>query len=639
MNPEFYEPLKLNQTNRYAGYQFHARIRVDGLSDIDVFHYVILTIYQWVRSKVPEEDLKSIELQLPVAEEYASVSSGMFVPFHLNIGFALDITPVMDSGIWALRIKETDGGTPIREALVGRFFTTRVGVRLTDRGYTELGIRIDVTDPAFTEQEVPYAFRPGFVRSLAIQPAVVFEQIRELRYGNPERIAMDSDYKRFLYMLDSEENQLPLVVFTHARPEEKKPAAGMSMEELVSSIQAKSFLQVSGVQMPGTGREFPGAISPAKTAVASISAAEPPVVPYDADKFSRSAFAYGLTYVLGDKYTEKLRSRLKTEFRPGDILLCGVKKFRGGVRVFSCPGRKEEDRKKTYEAALLAVQSYSKHKTPYSYGSVVFEAEARSMEQQARIIELVNSGTLAEKDKVARLKSEMESLFQVIREKNEDIRRLNDQVSEAFDRGVAFRDSENAALKEEIGELRNEIAARQASIDQMQGSYKQAREISSVLEQMRSIATLPETNEEVVRYFRVVYRDRIDFTERGEASASKCGIRPVTLWNILYTISNRMVDTFRNGLGVTEEDITKATGMDVSFREGSMTREQKDYMRQREDQYNGKTISVEPHLKLKTSKGEPAYQRLHFWYDPDMQRIVIGYLGDHLDSAATRHVK
>jgi len=102
---------------------------------------------------------------------------------------------------------------------------------------------------------------------------------------------------------------------------------------------------------------------------------------------------------------------------------------------------------------------------------------------------------------------------------------------------------------------------------------------------------------------------------------------------------NPLVDVFREKeSNLTEEEIMKATGFEMSFREESMTREQKEYMRLREDRYCGETISVEPHLKLKAGKGEAAHQRLHFWYDPERKRIVIGYVGDHLDSAATRYV-
>ena len=69
------------------------------------------------------------------------------------------------------------------------------------------------------------------------------------------------------------------------------------------------------------------------------------------------------------------------------------------------------------------------------------------------------------------------------------------------------------------------------------------------------------------------------------------------------------------------------------------TRAEYDVMKLRDDVFEGKAISVEPHLKLKTAKGEPDHQRLHFCYDPEGKKIIIGYLGDHLDSAATQYVK
>ena len=74
-----------------------------------------------------------------------------------------------------------------------------------------------------------------------------------------------------------------------------------------------------------------------------------------------------------------------------------------------------------------------------------------------------------------------------------------------------------------------------------------------------------------------------------------------------------MTDVFREKQGnLTEEDVVNATGFDMSFREGSMTREQKDFMKLRQDVYEGQEISIEPHIKLKAAKGVPAYQRLHF---------------------------
>lgn len=668
-----YEPLKLNQTNRYAGYQFHAKVRLDGMEPSDAFRFLILSVCSWARKRMPESDRNVPELSLPEAEEYASVGPERFMSYHFSVGYALDITPLMDSGIWALRLKEPDSGIKgERDAVPGRFFTTRVGLRLNDKGYTELGIRIDITDPASVEKEIAFAFRPSFVRTLAIQSFVHFEDIRELKHGLSGQIETDEDYKQFLNMLENEDNQLPLVVFTHFRPGEKKAVPQMSLEDFVKNDQARSFLEFSGVRMSGMGvspmgsaekkLEFqmpvmPGAASPKKPVkpamvqktssgvspapvipVAPVPASvEPPVMPFNADAFGRSAFAYARVYVLGDRYLEKFRTKVKKEFSPGDILVCGARKFRGGISIVPWPGDQEEDQKKAYADALLLAQCWSKHKSPYSFGSVVFEAEARKMEQHARVMELVNSSSMEDKDKIGQLKYEMELLFGVIDDKDRDIEQLKRQKDEAFSRGVDFGENGKATLEEENAGLRKELVNKQDQIAQMEGRYQEAKGVLGVLDELRAVSAMPESKEDVVQYFRKVYRDRIDFTERGLSTAAKCDLKPASLWTVLYAVANGLVDLFRNSSGnCSEKDVQECTGYRVSFGEGSMTREIADMMRLREDIYEGKVISVEPHLKLRNGKEEKENQRLHFWYDKDRRRIVIGYLGKHLDSVSGR---
>lgn len=662
MPRNIYEPLKLNQTNRYAGYQFYAGIRMDGMSDRETFYYAILSVYRWILEKVPEEDRKAPELQVPAPEEYTAVRGDTFAPFHLNYGFALDITPLTEQGIWALRIKETDSGVEGgREPVVGRFFTTRVGLRLNEKGYTELGIRIDVTDPASEEKEVDYAFRPGFVRSLAVQPAVCFEQVRELKYGQPVRVRTEDDYRQMLHMLLNEDNQLPLAIFTYARPEEKEMPVGTGLEEFLNVDQMESFLRFCAAKQPGA--VMPG--SPMKKATVSLGTpgtkkkfaddakpmmpfgtsemtaeSESPVMPYDTERFSRSAFGYALTYILEDPFFDRFVTKMKMEIRPGDILICGAKKFRGGATIVSYPGEKEKDLNKAYDRALLAAQSYSKHKAPYSFGTVVFEAEARKMEQQRELERILKSGQMEEKERYARLVSHVEELNAVIDDKDKKIERIEKQCDEEFDRGVAFRDSENARLEEENSSLKKELAEEREKNRRMLSEHQWAKNIQGALDQMRKMEKLPNGNGDVVRYFCRVYPDRLGFTERGEAEASRCGLRTDHLWEILYMIANDLVDLFRQKEGnLTEEEITTIAGCEVAMQEGSMTRKDNTLMRLREDEYEGKGISVEPHLKLKQVKGEPAHQRLHFCYDPELKKIIIGYLGDHLDSAATQYAR
>ena len=640
MSPLTYEPIKLGRTNRYAGYQFYSHVRVKEMEGPDAFRYVILNVISWMLKRIPPEDREAPELRLPEPEQAAEVQLEAFQSYHFSAGYALDITPLMDEGIWAMRLKEPDTGLEeVRKAVPGRFFTTRVGVRLDEKGFVELGVRIDVTDPAAEEKEIPFAFRPGFIRTLAIQPSVVFEQVNELRRGKAVRVETEEEYRRLLYMLDSEDNQLPLTIFTYARPAEKKADAGMSMEEFVKNSQMESFLKFSGIQMPGmpgAGKGFPGAAPVLPVAEKKAEKPEQPFLPYDADAFSASAFAYSMVYVLGNSFTDRFRNRLKKDFVPGDILLCGARKFRGGVTVTAYPGKREEDLKKAYDRALLAAQSWSKHKAPYSFGKTLFEAEARKMEQHHRYREIVESAKYAEKDKVDHLVYEMDLLFDAIDNKDEDIRNLNDQISESYNRGLEDGEERILELQEENDLLRRDLSEKKNRIDQMTGEYDRAREISNVLTGLRSVSELPENNEDVVRYFITVYGDRLAFTKRGEESAALCSFKPSSLWKILYIAANQLVDVLVSGGDhITEEEVQAATGYRMSFREGAMTRDNPDLMKLREDEYEGKKISVEPHLKLRSTKGEETNQRLHFWYDKERKRIVIGYIGEHLESVSS----
>ncbi len=664
MTRDRYEPIKLNQTNRYAGYQFHARVKVDGMEPSVAFRFLILSVYHWIRSRVPENDRGVAELALPEPEDLGSLADEAFVPYHFSVGYTMDITPLVENGIWSLRLKEPDIGTDERPSVSGRFFTTRVGLRLSEKGYTELGIRIDVTDPADAEREVDFAFRPGFVRSLAIQPSVCFEQVRELEYGRPLVVSSAEDYKQLVYLLESEDNQLPLVVFTHYRPGVKEPVS-VSMEDFVKN----GLPTASGIQRPITGMGFPMKIERTiRVELPSVSSGKPlpltyekqkkvpdvtvsvtappvpvgsPVMPYDADAFARSAFGYALTVVLGDSLFDKFASRIKKDIRPGDIVLCGPRKFRGEVSVAGAfAGEEEEKLKKAYSSALLAAQSWSKHKSAYEYGSVVFEAEARKLAQQKELERILESEQLEEKERYEQLARFAEGQKAVIDEKDRKIGRLEKQCDEEFDRGVAFRDFENARLEDEISSLRKELSDALEKNRQMSSGHQWAKDVRDALEQMRKLEKLPSDNADVVRYFRQVYPDRLGFTERGEWEASRCSLRTDHLWEILYLIANDLVDLFREKEGnLTEEDVTRVAGCEMSFREGAMTRKDSDVMKLRDDEYEGKAISVEPHLKLKSVKGEPPHQRLHFCYDPELRKIIIGYLGDHLDSAATRYTK
>lgn len=63
-------------------------------------------------------------------------------------------------------------------------------------------------------------------------------------------------------------------------------------------------------------------------------------------------------------------------------------------------------------------------------------------------------------------------------------------------------------------------------------------------------------------------------------------------------------------------------------------------MRQYSDEYNGREIDIEAHIKNGNKESDPRFVRIHFAYDPAVSdKILIGHCGKHLDNYSTRKVK
>ena len=83
---------------------------------------------------------------------------------------------------------------------------------------------------------------------------------------------------------------------------------------------------------------------------------------------------------------------------------------------------------------------------------------------------------------------------------------------------------------------------------------------------------------------------------------------------------------------------TNQTGIEMTLTETKATKANQDCVRLRQRSYKGKTIDITPHLKGKgKSKMDPF--RLHFYFDEESQKIVIGHCGCHLQTAGTGKVK
>ncbi|MGN0395203.1 MAG: hypothetical protein ACI4EF_07560 [Coprococcus sp.] len=69
-----------------------------------------------------------------------------------------------------------------------------------------------------------------------------------------------------------------------------------------------------------------------------------------------------------------------------------------------------------------------------------------------------------------------------------------------------------------------------------------------------------------------------------------------------------------------------------------ITKKDTKLMRQFIDNYNGMEINIEAHVKKGSKQSNPNFVRIYFAYvrDLDTPKIVVGSIGEHLDTAATR---
>lgn len=149
----------------------------------------------------------------------------------------------------------------------------------------------------------------------------------------------------------------------------------------------------------------------------------------------------------------------------------------------------------------------------------------------------------------------------------------------------------------------------------------------NALPEMPSLIDRKIVLEDVVGYFRFAFADRMAFTDK---VLDGCTLSAQELWKCLYALGTQMIALYRRpDSGEIFREFKRRTGIEVASSEGSSTRDNGSLMRQYNPVWNGETVNIEPHLKCSR------YQRIHFGYSRTQDRLVVGHIGRHLDTAGT----
>lgn len=201
-------------------------------------------------------------------------------------------------------------------------------------------------------------------------------------------------------------------------------------------------------------------------------------------------------------------------------------------------------------------------------------------------------------------------------ESSDDRAELEDKVS-----SLQFRCEQAESRADQLAGENAAFKKEEAAIDSLTAFPKSLEEQLGLASQLWAtrIVVLPEAFDSAKRYANG------DADEQWRVLASAA----TALWRLKFQegCTTDICSAFTN-----------QTGIEMTLTETKATKANQECVRLRQRTYKGKTIDITPHLKGKgKSKMDPF--RLHFYFDEDGQKIVIGHCGCHLLTAGTGKVK
>ena len=190
-------------------------------------------------------------------------------------------------------------------------------------------------------------------------------------------------------------------------------------------------------------------------------------------------------------------------------------------------------------------------------------------------------------------------------------------------------------LLQQLGEANSKCYSYESKIEGMKATVARATALEAAVAARMNVSKYPQTPAAIVEFFSSFFTDRIAFTESATKSLKGCRLAPRDLWEILFNLSTVMWDLMQSdSCPDPYKEFHNCTGIDASRGEGRMTRKDSKLMDQFKTHYDGRVIDIEPHITYGRES-----QSVHFGFDTDTGKIIIGHCGQHLDIYSTQKRK
>lgn len=207
-------------------------------------------------------------------------------------------------------------------------------------------------------------------------------------------------------------------------------------------------------------------------------------------------------------------------------------------------------------------------------------------------------------------------------------------IEQAEDKAELLQDRVDE-LEATVDDLKRKLHDAESAKD----SLRRALDAKGPVADKPSLGRWPMSPEGIAEVFLAAYPDRIDFTERGRKSLSDCSTDAGVLWTALYDLCTVAHDLYANRTGIdVAREFESRSKFEFARGAGSMTRKNNELMSQYRDEYRGRELSCETHIKNKTRESDSEFIRVYFGFDADSRKIVVSSCGRHFDVFSTRTI-
>lgn len=143
----------------------------------------------------------------------------------------------------------------------------------------------------------------------------------------------------------------------------------------------------------------------------------------------------------------------------------------------------------------------------------------------------------------------------------------------------------------------------------------------------------------VVEIMRERFKERLIFHEQAVQSAEEYAefTQLSDAWALLYSMGTTLFDLKFGSGSFSEQAYNNRSNYILTMKEGTMTKKDKRLMNARIIEYQGESYEMVPHIKY--GNRPPKCLRVYFCFLEQERKILIGYVGPHLENRTSQKIK